>query len=240
MIIAETHIIADPKADRIESWDALLTAMQASSALFAAAGLAEGAVECRIAGDVRRIPAGNSKREAHAANWLTAFWLAIVCRETERLDALAALPVESLRNPAAVYDEYIYLWVEALQAYWKKEPQQAEKLAAAIEESDPEVARIASKDYLVRVAHPPMEMMYQFLKGDQAAFTSSLVRALEMHREYWTSDHEQSISSTGFLALAPLAVACMAFDSGMQIEVESGYLPENLLDRSWIGEYETT
>ncbi|MFI5528011.1 immunity 49 family protein [Kitasatospora sp. NPDC051853] len=238
--IAEMHTLTDPKADRIETWDAFLTAMQASSALFTAAGLAEGAAECRIAGEVRTIPAGDSLREVHAANWLAAFWLCIVCRETERLDALAAVPVELLRESGAVYDEYIYVWVEALQAYWRKEPQQVEKLAAAIEGSDPEVARIASKDYLLRVAYPPMEMFYQFLKDDQAAFNASLVQALELHKEYWTGDRELSIESTGFLALAPLAVACMAYDSGMQIDVESGYLPENLLDRSWIGEYETT
>ncbi|MFJ8046250.1 immunity 49 family protein [Kitasatospora sp. NPDC096147] len=238
--ITEGRLLLDPKAGRIESWEAVLTAMQASSALFVAAGMAEGEAECRIAGEVRRVPAGNSKREAHAGNWLTAFWLCVVCRETERLDALAALPVEVLRESGAVYDEYVYAWVEALQAYWKREPLQAEKLAAAIEGSDPEVARIASKDYLLRVVYPPMEMFYQFLKGDQAAFNSSLVQALELHKEYWTSDRERSITSTGFFALAPLAVACMAFDSGMQVEVESDYLPENLLDHSWIGEYETT
>ncbi|MFJ8046252.1 immunity 49 family protein [Kitasatospora sp. NPDC096147] len=238
--IAEMRTSSDPKAASLETWDAFLTAMQASVAVFASAGISEGQVECRIAGRVRTIPAGDSLREAHAGNWLTAFWLCVVCRETERLDALAALPVEVLRESGAVYDEYVYAWVEALQAYWKREPLQAEKLAAAIEGSDPEVARIASKDYLLRVVYPPMEMFYQFLKGDQAAFNSSLVQALELHKEYWTSDRERSITSTGFFALAPLAVACMAFDSGMRIEVESDYLPENLLDRSWIGEYETT
>ncbi|MFI5528013.1 hypothetical protein ACIA8O_05585 [Kitasatospora sp. NPDC051853] len=56
MTIAEMHILADPKADRIESWDVFLTPMQASSALFTAAGLAEGDAECRIAGAVRTIP----------------------------------------------------------------------------------------------------------------------------------------------------------------------------------------
>ncbi|MFI5528017.1 immunity 49 family protein [Kitasatospora sp. NPDC051853] len=238
--IAEGRVLLDPTAGRIDTWDAFLTAMQASSALFAAAVLTEGAAECRIAGEVRSVPAGNSRREAHAGNWLTAFWFAVVCRETERLDVLASVPLSVLRESGAVFDEYVYSWVEALQAYWKKEPQQVDKLAAAIEGSDPAVARAASSDYLLRIAYPPMEMFYQFLKGDQAAFNASLVQALELHRQYWTSDEDRTITSTGFLALAPLAVACMAYDSGMQIDVESGYLPENLLDRSWIGEYETT
>ncbi|MFF3148306.1 Imm49 family immunity protein, partial [Streptomyces sp. NPDC057927] len=55
---------------------------------------------------------------------------------------------------------------------------------------------------------------------------------------YWTADEERE-SLTGDVAIAPLAIACLAFDAGRPIEVESEYLPENLLDRSWLGEFET-
>lgn len=35
------------------------------------------------------------------------------------------------------------------------------------------------------------------------------------------------------------AVACLACDAGFPIEVESEYLPIRLLDRSWLGEFDT-
>ncbi|WP_338897446.1 Imm49 family immunity protein [Streptomyces sp. TG1A-60] len=42
----------------------------------------------------------------------------------------------------------------------------------------------------------------------------------------------------GAVALGPLAVACLAYDVGMQVEVESEYLPRHLLERAWVGEFE--
>lgn len=47
------------------------------------------------------------------------------------------------------------------------------------------------------------------------------------------------VQSTGLIALAPLAIACLAYDAGFRIEVESGYLPIALLERSWAGEFPT-
>ncbi|MFB7596059.1 Imm49 family immunity protein [Streptomyces sp. NPDC056160] len=37
----------------------------------------------------------------------------------------------------------------------------------------------------------------------------------------------------------PLAIACIAHDAGMPIEVESEYLPIALLGRNWCGEFPT-
>ncbi|MEU8626683.1 immunity 49 family protein [Streptomyces sp. NPDC048669] len=66
----------------------------------------------------------------------------------------------------------------------------------------------------------------------------ALAEALELHRAYWGSP-ERADDIAGFLALGPLAVACLAHDAGFPIEVESEYLPVRLLDRSWPGEFDT-
>ncbi|MGA5166236.1 Imm49 family immunity protein [Streptomyces lavendulocolor] len=42
-----------------------------------------------------------------------------------------------------------------------------------------------------------------------------------------------------YLALGPLAIACLAYDAGFPIEVESEYLPKHLLTHGWLGEYPT-
>ncbi|WP_420823792.1 Imm49 family immunity protein [Streptomyces torulosus] len=41
------------------------------------------------------------------------------------------------------------------------------------------------------------------------------------------------------MALGPLALACLAYDGGMAVEVESEYLPAHLLRRDWLGEFPT-
>ncbi|MFI1282467.1 MULTISPECIES: hypothetical protein [unclassified Streptomyces] len=39
--------------------------------------------------------------------------------------------------------------------------------------------------------------------------------------------------------LAPLAIACMAYDADMPIEAESARLPKYLVQHSWVGEFTT-
>ncbi|MEU4504031.1 immunity 49 family protein [Streptomyces sp. NPDC024089] len=62
----------------------------------------------------------------------------------------------------------------------------------------------------------------------------ALAEALELHKAYWSTP-ERSGDIAGFLALGPLAIACLAYDAGFPVEVESEYLPVRLLDRSWAG-----
>ncbi|MGW7314285.1 Imm49 family immunity protein [Streptomyces sp. NPDC054854] len=38
--------------------------------------------------------------------------------------------------------------------------------------------------------------------------------------------------------VAVLVIACLAYDGGIPVRVESAYLPEHLLRRSWVGEFE--
>jgi hypothetical protein len=56
---------------------------------------------------------------------------------------------------------------------------------------------------------------------------------------YWTIDEKRAADPAGHLALAPLAITCLAYDAGFPIEVESGYLPHHLLTRGWLGEFPT-
>jgi hypothetical protein len=44
---------------------------------------------------------------------------------------------------------------------------------------------------------------------------------------------------SAWASLAPLAIACIAHDAGIPIEVESEYLPATLLGRNWCGQFPT-
>ncbi|WP_435228788.1 immunity 49 family protein [Streptomyces sp. Tue6028] len=76
-------------------------------------------------------------------------------------------------------------------------------------------------------------------ESEQFLVERSLTQALTWHKQYWTGDEARSLSSDGLVALGPLAIACMAYDNGFPIEVESEYLPKALLQRNWVGEYAT-
>ncbi|MFJ2898922.1 immunity 49 family protein [Streptomyces sp. NPDC087218] len=234
------HCVSDPRAAAAETWDATVNAMQLGSALFAVTGITEGTVECRINRKLRTLPAARGPRSsADAGNWLSAFWLAVICREQQRMTQLCEIPLERLRSPEGAYDEYIYHWVDTLQTYWLRRPGLAEKLTTAIEMTDPAIARIAPLDLLQGQLYPPINLFYHFVTRDLEGFTPALVETLKLHQAYWTLTEERTTDIDGSIALGPLAIACLAYDGKFPIGVESDYLPKHLLQHTWLGEFPT-
>ncbi|MET9365435.1 immunity 49 family protein [Streptomyces sp. NPDC006632] len=234
------HCLHDPTANTSETWEAWVAATQTGSALFASASAPEGStVECMIAHKPRTIPGlGGPTHFTDAGTWLQAFWLAIICRDQTRMTQLAHYPVELMRR-SGEFEEYIYPWVEALQAYWLQRPELGEKLVAAFDGTDPQNLRFVDRELMLKILYPPLNVFYRFITNDQEKFTEALTQAIQLHHEYWTEDEERREDLDGAVALAPLALACLAHDAGQPIEVESEYLPENLLKHSWLGEFPT-
>ena len=230
VLLLHARCLADPTAAAAETREALFTATQLGAALFALTGTDEGTVECAIVGKVRVLPAVGASPAADAGNWLTAFWLAVVCRDGERTERLCQVPLERLRSAeGAAYDAFIYHWVDVLQTFRLGRPGLVDKLIATIEASDPAKVEVASQDLLQGVLYPPINLFYLLARKDMDNFGPALADALKLHRAYWTmvDDRREDINST--FALAPLAIACLAFDAGIPLDVESDYLPEFLL-----------
>ncbi len=238
---AKIQCSLDPTAEKLETWESWVMAMQVGSALFASATAPQGStVECMIAHKVRTIPAVGITHFVDAGTWLEAFWLAVICRDQARMTQLCQVPIETLRASGAVFEEYIYDWIDALQTYWLERPGLGEKLVAAFDKTDPDQLRFVDRELMLKILYPPINMFYRFISRDPDKFNEALVQAVRLHKEYWTADvEERQETSDGDVALAPLALACLAYDAGRPIEVESEYLPEHLLKRSWVGEFPT-
>ncbi|OAL17043.1 hypothetical protein A4V12_00795 [Streptomyces noursei] len=225
---AKWRCLTDPEAAEFPTWEAWVTAMQTGSALFAAGTATEG-----------HLPATGPQDYLHAASWLTSYYLAVICRENERADRLAHVPAAFLRASGAEFDEYIHPWVETLQNAWFHRQETWDSLAEAVDGTDPARARAASEELMVKILHPPIELFRRYQRREAEQFNAALADALTWHKEYWTANEARAVSGDGLVALGPLAIACMAHDAGMPIEVESEYLPKHLLRRTWVGEYPT-
>ncbi|WP_405618739.1 immunity 49 family protein [Streptomyces sp. NBC_00076] len=240
---ADTYLHAclavNPDASRLRTWEATVTAMQVSSAAFTAALRTEGNIEFRIADQLLTIPRTGPQHYTNAGNWLKAFWLSVVCREQDRMTQLCEIPLDFLRSSGVEYDEYVYHWIDALQTYWLERPELGEKLVDAIQMSSPEVAQIADREALDKILYQPINLFQYFLRKDREGFHQALVEALELHKSFWTESEAREESVEGYLALGPLAIACLAHDAGIPIDVESDYIPSQLLNRAWLGEFPT-
>lgn len=235
---AKWHCLADPIADRFTTWEAWILAMQAGTALFAAGQATEGTVTCRIGvnGEQRELPATGPQEYLHAGNWLTAFYLTAICRENERVNQLAQVPLSFLRESGAEFDDYLYSWVETLQNRWFGRQETWDTLVRAVDGTDPANVRIADKELMLKILYPPLNLFHRYLSQESELFNEALAEALTWHKEYWTASEARARSGEGLVALGPLAIACMARDAGMPIEVESEYLPKELLEFGWAGE----
>ncbi|SEF27201.1 Immunity protein 49 [Amycolatopsis pretoriensis] len=232
-----TRTVGDPRAAWNDTWLAFARAMQAGDALFVTAARPAGEqVEFRFGEDTVRRPATGPTRDSHAANWLTAFYLAIVCRERPRIDRLAAVPAEVFRDSGADFDDFLTDWAQALRIWARGEDGLVDAVLTAMSGTEPESLRVFPPEPVLKQQFPPMELFYLFTQREEAKFNDSLVLALDLHKQYWTADEDRQRNPEGFVALAPLAMACLARDAGMAIDVESDYLPHHLLAGTRVGE----
>ncbi|MEU0111695.1 immunity 49 family protein [Streptomyces sp. NPDC006251] len=185
-------------------------------------------------------PAHAGSTQSHAGAWLTSWYLATICRENDRLDRLARVPISLLRDSGATFDEYVYDWVAALQNYWFRRASETwGSLVAAINGTDPEQVRVADRETMLKQLYPPLELFQLYNRRESEQFNSSLVEFLNWHKQYWSNTEERSHSANGLVSLGLLAIVCMAYDNDMPIDVETEYLPKHLVKRSWVGEYDT-
>ncbi|MFG2813919.1 immunity 49 family protein [Streptomyces sp. NPDC048410] len=231
LAVARWRCAEDPEAALRETWDAWVTAMRVGTALFISGASTDGPVTllARNGDDLSELPATGPTPHLHAVNWLTAYYLAAVCRDNERLDLLARIPVSFLRASEVEVDEFVYAWVETLQNAWFGRAETWSTLRTAFDGTDPTVPGIASAELKVLISFPPMDLFYRYLLGEEEVFNAVLSDALTSHRNYWTAKEGRTLSSEGLVALAPLAVTCMAHDAGMAVQVRSEYLPKHLV-----------
>lgn len=211
-----------------EQCRALQLASQAAVAIFS---LASGSGEVEIAlGDARtRLAATGPTDATHVGNWRIGWWLAHIIRDRAAIDRLAAMPIDVLRRSSTRADECQYLFAEALQAFEKRAPDWAAKLQAALDATDPEQVKISDEDFVLNILVPEMQMLFRLALGEFAPFGTALEFALERHKKYWSKGNRKQ-DPDGYLALGPLAIAAVAFDARMPIDVESEYMPRDLLE----------
>ncbi|GLX19598.1 immunity 49 family protein [Streptomyces lavendulae] len=225
LALAHARCAADPDVARLDAWDAWATSLQLGCALFTGAP----PTECRLGeGQVAELPATPADPPADARAWLDALYLAIVCREHDRVARLCRVPLETLRQDGSV-DAYVLHWVETVQAYFSGDGSMdtvVEKLLATMESSMPDALTHAPDDFVNRIDYQPVALFHRLLSQDHEAFGEALAEALTEHGAYWGA----STAPRARVALGPLAMACLAHDRGFPVGPALPYLPAYLVN----------
>ncbi|MDJ0463803.1 immunity 49 family protein [Streptomyces sp. H27-C3] len=219
---------ADPQGAHIDTWDAWAVAVQLGSALFTGAQ----PQQCSLGEDfLRQLPALAAEPPADAHAWLDALYLAVVCRQRDRISRLCQVPLQTLRQDDSV-DEYVLHWIDTLQTYFSESPVDdvVAKLLTTMQASMPENLTRAPKDFVNCVDYQPVALFHRLIARDPDAFAETLAEALADHGRYWGD----SAAPRAQVALGPLAVASLAHDQGFPVVSKQPYLPLYLLNRERI------
>jgi hypothetical protein len=243
---ARFRISEDRGADRLETWDSWVSAMQMHYAIFAVANTPEGSpVACLVDHETRTFRGSGEHDFAQAGKWLNAFYLAVTCRYAERWTNLCQVPVdllkESARRRGGTYNEYTYHWISALQSLVLGKPGFLTYLDKAIELCSPRSGAFGG-DALTKYARPSMEVFRFLALNDSSNFNKSLAETLESYRGYCTADTSRATDINALIPLPLLAFSCWAYDKSMErdtfsFDVESDYLPGSILTGRWVEQF---
>lgn len=232
--------VADPTANEIQTWEAVVRAMQAGAALLTIGTAPPGtSVTATLDEQATTWTATAGMTHLHPGTWLDVVSLVTVCRDQERTDLLCAIDPRALSTPGVTVLPHVGHWAYAWQRVWRKAPDAAvDALVDALHASMPDRIPATTRRYVDLIDAPQMALLGHYLSQDQAEFGKTLITALESHKEWWSSP-ERADDPDGLIAWRVLALACLAKEVGWAVPVESDYLPAQLLDGGWVGEIDT-
>lgn len=207
---------------------ALKTSLLAGLALFDLA--VAGRCELLIGDRTLKLSAGGPLPGVGPDGHRSAMELAAILRDDEALAALAAVPPTVLQTVRAV-DGVSMLLDRAVAAAFRQRPEAEAVVGAALRALDDRRGKATG-----RVAGPvganelegELLCLRALVRGDSRELNQALFRALEDHKRRW-SQPDAAEDALGFLAWGPLAIAAVAHDRGLRVEVQSDYLPLRLV-----------
>ncbi|MFD7365809.1 immunity 49 family protein [Nocardiopsis alba] len=243
---ALTFLSMDSRASEITTWEAWTTWMQVAEAPFAMCALEPGQTTERLINQkirtLRPIPLNHS---CNAGGWLTAFFLAVTCRDEQRVASLCQISPEFIREASEAagggYDEYIYPWITALQDFILNRPTLGENLYQAMDLSRPKNTTINDAESLDSLVFPLMNSFYRFAQQDTAKFNEAMEQALRLFHAYYTADEERAENIYGTIPTHLFGIACLAYDLAQVVpdfdpDLVTPYFPKHILERSRHGE----
>lgn len=137
----------------------------------------------------------------------------MIARSEESLSALESVDDTAMRQSNTQLDEFNYTWKTALTALRAGRDDAVELIGQA--KGECERAVVAHKSAIAREL-PLFDVALALAQEDREAFNQTLYKALVAHKTYWKS---KARATDGWIAMGPLAFACLAHDRGYPIEV---------------------
>lgn len=167
---------------------------------------------------------------AHPDRWLRAFYLTLIWWEPSLIEnVLLNIKYETLKASSTQSPAYRYLQVEAAKSLYRDEPDALAKILEAMDAMD--LAHLPEPDheFVAFIAMHECGMMGKLALRDEAGFNQEVELALESHWKYYSDGETRRNDPEAWICWPALGWCALAKKRGMNMTVQSPYLPLELI-----------
>lgn len=169
----------------------------------------------------------------HPNRWLDAYFTSVIVRDKPSMDLLANFPISLMKQSSTKAGELSYMLVDVIQSYHNRTSDYPDKLVVAM---DAAVAQ--GDDWALEIAMGILETLAALTTDIGYDFEEVLVKNLQFQEQYQMrlDTPKNLISIETFISFPLLGMACMWYDKGNRLSVETGWLPPYLVEGRWLEE----
>ncbi|EGQ7962323.1 immunity 49 family protein [Vibrio parahaemolyticus] len=163
--------------------------------------------------------------------WLDAYFISTIVRDRPSMDVLANFPISLMKQSATKAGELSYMLVDVIQAFHNRTSDYPDKLVAAMD------ATIAQgDDWALEIAMGILETFAALTTDIGYDFEEVLIKNLQFQEQYQMrlDAPKKLISIETFISFPLLGMACMWYDKGHRLSIETGWLPPYLVEGRWL------
>ncbi|WP_182026531.1 immunity 49 family protein [Vibrio rotiferianus] len=167
----------------------------------------------------------------HPNRWLKAYFTSVIVRDKPSMDLLANFPISLMKQSSTKAGELSYMLVDVIQSYHNRTSDYPDKLAVAMD-----AAVVQGDDWALEIAMGILETLAALTTDIGYDFEEMLVKNLQFQEQYQMrlDAPKNLISIETFISFPLLGMACMWYDKGNRLSVETGWLPPYLVEGRWL------
>ncbi|HCG5239441.1 TPA: immunity 49 family protein [Vibrio parahaemolyticus] len=167
----------------------------------------------------------------HPNRWLDAYFTSVIVRDKPGMDLLANFPISLMKQSATKAGELSYMLLDVIQAFHNRTSDYPDKLVAAMD-----AAIAQGDDWALEIAMGILETFAALTTDIGYDFEEVLIKNLQFQEQYQMrlDAPKKLISIETFISFPLLGMACMWYDKGNCLSIETGWLPPYLVEGRWL------
>ncbi|ELA8064720.1 immunity 49 family protein [Vibrio parahaemolyticus] len=162
--------------------------------------------------------------------WIDMYFISTIVRDRPSLDALASFPISLMKQSSTKAGKLSYMLVDVIQSFHNRTSDYPDKLVAAMD-----AAVDQGDNWALEIAMGILETFAALTTNIGYDFEEVLVKNLQFQEKYHLRElGPDRIGIRTFINFPLLGMACIWYDKGNRLSVETGWLPPYLVEGRWL------